>query len=62
MEHNGDCNYLIKNEANVVRDQIWDENASIGKVTDTFEELESRVDESKYGYNEAVPTWRQQTE
>ena len=61
MEHNGDCNYLIKNEANVVRDQIWDENASIGKVTDTFEELESRVDKSKYGYNEAVPTWRQQT-
>lgn len=49
-------NYLIKDEANVVWDHIWDENASIGNVTDTFEKLESRVDESKYVYNKAVPT------
>lgn len=50
--------YLIKNEGNVVWDQAWYEEASLGHVPNTFEELKSWVAESRNGYTEAIPAYR----
>ena len=47
--------YLIKNEACVVRDHVWHENSSVSNLNDSFEKLENWVGKSQHGHGEAVP-------
>lgn len=50
-----DLVYLIKNEADVVRCHVWDENASVGDITDILEDLIQGIQHRENVCSEAVP-------
>lgn len=42
----GGYGYLIKYKAQVIRDQVRDDHASVFHITNTFQELESGVNQN----------------